>query len=104
MNISIINVLKLLDKKICYFLGLKEESQENSFKPLAIIKKASKIYVMMSTEPYRRFHCKCGLTEFMNNYLKYLSPKLKRKFGKAAGEAMASNLVISFEETKVNGK
>ena len=95
MKLTIINLLKKLDRSLCNFFGLLDCVKFQS-KPSAVIKCKNKFSVII-TEPYSRAIEQRDLKDYIDNNLAGLSSEMRYKLGKATGKALASNLTITFK-------
>lgn len=87
------NLLISVDKLLCHYLGLdKAELIPHS------VNKKGKQLVVVNTESYKR-HIHETLIIDMN--LSEMNRENKEKLGMAIGQAIATNLVVSFDEITV---
>jgi hypothetical protein len=88
-------LLKKIDKIICKYLGLKKE--EN--KPFRVYKKNKEI-IIYST--FKRHVQRETWSDYKKHSMRNTSTEKRKELGKAIGKSLGANLVISFEECKLN--
>lgn len=84
------NILAKVDKLLCRYLGLNK----TEITPHLVQKKGKQL-VIINTDSFKR-HAQTTPISKMN--LEMMNKENKAKLGIAVGKAIASNLVVSFEE------
>jgi len=84
------NILVIMDKLLCGYLGLnKPETIPH------LVKKKGIQLIVLNTESYKRQTQEIPISKIN---LKTINKENREKLGIAVGKAMATNLVVSFEE------
>lgn len=86
----------VLDLIICRYLGLKNEHS----RPVAVELIDSEI-VIINNEPFRRHSRNVRWDIYLLSGFPKTSAIDKQKLGIAVGKALATNLIISFDETTI---
>lgn len=84
------NILERIDKLLCYLLGFRRLE----ITPHFIGKRGNRL-VILNTESYKRHAHETSISDINLNAL---SQKNKEKLGIAVGKAIATNLVVSYED------
>lgn len=84
------NVLIKMDKLLCSYFGLPKPETIPQF-----VKNYGKKLVVLNTEPYKRNIQEIPISKIN---LDTVNKENKEKLGVAIGKALATNLIISFEE------
>lgn len=87
------NVLATMDKILCGFLGLDKDE----IVPHLVEKKGNNI-IIVNTESYKRHAQKIPIN---NINLGTMNNENREKLGQAIGKAIATNLVVSFENIPI---
>lgn len=91
-----INILEIVDKFFCRYLGLEKQAQTpNSVTIL------NKNILVSSTESFKRHKHHINWASFASENLKQLEDGKKNNLGIAMGKAIAKHLIISFDEIEI---
>lgn len=89
---SIKNFLLRLDQTICTYLGLKQEEVQ----PMQISFKEEQLKIRY-TSSFKRHFVEQSWEDFSGTNMKQTGATNKKILGLALGQALAKNLIISFE-------
>lgn len=89
-DMSMKNILAKVDKILCRYLGL----DKTEITPHVVRQKGQQLMIV-NTDPFKR-HAQTTSISKMN--LEMMNKENREKLGIAVGKAIASNLVVSFEE------
>lgn len=88
------NILARMDRVLCSYLGL----DRNEVTPHLVQQKGNQLMVV-NTEPFKRH---AQTTPVSKTTLEMMNKENREKLGRAIGKALATNLVVSFEEIVIN--
>lgn len=89
--------LQKADRLICAYLGLETEKTQ----PTKVVMSRGKVYVH-SHQSHKRHHVASEWQSYQGVELSQTPPEQQEQLGVAMGKAVAKDLVVSFDQPKVN--
>lgn len=90
------NFLKKIDNYICQYFGITEQTTV----PTELRTQGKNLFVS-STDSFKRHHFHNRVDVFCAANIKKLNAINRKKLGSAIGKALATNLLVSFEEFSI---
>ncbi|OGT35642.1 MAG: hypothetical protein A3F11_06975 [Gammaproteobacteria bacterium RIFCSPHIGHO2_12_FULL_37_14] len=89
-------LLTKIERVLSFYLGIEKEEAHPATVQVVLDK-----VVITNTYSYKRHRVKESWEKFLDSSIKNTPPEDCTKLGLAIGKAIAKNLVISFEKTKI---